>query len=72
MKFGYFDTRVDPGGKRSYDQLIDDLREEVVLSEQAGYDAAWIGEHHMGPEGMDQPVWHWTPSIAVCGIQFYV
>ena len=54
MKFGYFDTRVDPGGKRSYDQLIDDLREEVVLSEQAGYDAAWIGEHHMGPEGMDQ------------------
>jgi len=23
-------------------------------------------------EGMDQPVWHWTPSIAVCGIQFYV
>ena len=22
-------------------------------------------------EGMDQPVWHWTPSIAVCGIQFY-
>ena len=21
---------------------------------------------------MDQPVWHWTPSIAVCGIQFYV
>ena len=20
---------------------------------------------------MDQPVWHWTPSIAVCGIQFY-
>ena len=24
--------------------------------------------HH---EGMDQPVFHWTPSIAVCGIAFY-
>ena len=22
-------------------------------------------------EGMDQPVFHWTPSIAVCGIAFY-
>ena len=22
-------------------------------------------------EGMEQPVWHWTPSIAVCGIKVY-
>ncbi|RRJ97071.1 glucose sorbosone dehydrogenase [Opitutaceae bacterium TAV4] len=22
-------------------------------------------------EGMEQPVWHWTPSIAVCAIAFY-
>ena len=22
-------------------------------------------------EGMEQPVWHWTPSIAVCGMKFY-
>ena len=22
-------------------------------------------------EGMEQPIWHWTPSIAVCGIEFY-
>ena len=21
--------------------------------------------------GMEQPVWHWTPSIAVCGMKFY-
>ena len=20
---------------------------------------------------MEQPVWHWTPSIAVCGMKFY-
>ena len=54
MKFGYFDTRVDPGGDRHYHQLLDDLREEVVLCEQAGFHSAWVGEHHMGPEGMDQ------------------
>ncbi len=23
-------------------------------------------------EGMEQPVVHWTPSIAVCGLDFYV
>ena len=22
-------------------------------------------------EGMEQPIWHWTPSIAVCGIKVY-
>ena len=22
-------------------------------------------------EGMEQPVWYWTPSIAVCGMKFY-
>ena len=23
-------------------------------------------------EGMEQPIWHWTPSIAVCGMKIYV
>ena len=22
-------------------------------------------------DGMEQPVWHWTPSIAVCGMKLY-
>ena len=22
-------------------------------------------------DGMEQPIWHWTPSIAVCGMKFY-
>ncbi|MFQ5933577.1 MAG: LLM class flavin-dependent oxidoreductase, partial [Dehalococcoidia bacterium] len=54
MKVGYFDTRVDPPPQRPYHQLLDDLREEVVLSEEVGFDSAWLGEHHLGPEGMDQ------------------
>lgn len=34
------------------------------------YNDTIISEHtHM--EGMEQPVIHWTPSIAVCGINFY-
>ena len=23
-------------------------------------------------EGMEQPIWHWTPSIAVCGMKIYM
>ena len=26
---------------------------------------------HTHLEGMEQPVWHWTPSIAVCGMKVY-
>ena len=26
---------------------------------------------HTHLEGMEQPVWHWTPSIAVCGMKIY-
>jgi glucose/arabinose dehydrogenase len=26
---------------------------------------------HTHKEGMEQPIIHWTPSIAVCGIDFY-
>ena len=22
-------------------------------------------------DGMEQPIWHWTPSIAVCGMKIY-
>lgn len=62
MKFGYFDTRVDPPPQRPYHQLLDHLREEVVLCEEAGFDSAWLGEHHLGPEGMD----HFPNTILMC------
>ena len=26
---------------------------------------------HTHLEGMEQPIWHWTPSIAVCGMKIY-
>ena len=34
------------------------------------YDGTSITDKtHM--KGMEQPIWHWTPSIAVCGMKFY-
>lgn len=41
-----------------------------AISYGINYDGTTITDltHH---EGMQQPVWYWTPSIAVCGIDFY-
>ena len=38
------------------------------------YGINYIGtkiSNHTHLEGMEQPVWHWTPSIAVCGMKIY-
>ena len=38
------------------------------------YGINYIGtkiSNHTHLEGMEQPIWHWTPSIAVCGMKIY-
>ena len=41
-----------------------------VITYGINYNGTPITEHTSAP-GMEQPVLHWTPSIAVCGIDFY-
>ena len=41
-----------------------------VITYGRNYSGTIISEY-THKEGMDQPVFHWTPSIAVCGITFY-
>lgn len=41
-----------------------------VITHGMNYNGTPITEHTARP-GMEQPVIHWTPSIAVCGIDFY-
>jgi len=41
-----------------------------VITYGRNYSGTIISEY-THKEGMDQPVFHWTPSIAVCGIIFY-
>jgi hypothetical protein len=36
--------RIEPG--TSHAQLFDELTELVLMAEQAGFETAWIGEHH--------------------------
>lgn len=52
MKYGFFTTLSEPENRRSYHQIIDDLREQAVFCDQAGFETFWLAEHHFGPEGM--------------------
>ena len=50
MRFGVFTMVADSsGGATTPVQQLDNLREQVVLAEELGYDAIWLGEHHFGP-----------------------
>jgi glucose/arabinose dehydrogenase len=42
-----------------------------VISHGVNYDGSPIGSGKSEMSGMEQPVWHWTPSIAPSGMAFY-
>ena len=52
MQFGYVNLLEQPE-HRDYAGLLDDLREQAVLCDEAGWDHVWLGEHHFGPSGHD-------------------
>ena len=54
MQFGFFETLMRPDRTHEYGAMLDDLREQVVACDQAGFHTIWLGEHHLGVEGMDQ------------------
>jgi len=55
MRFSIF-TTLHGGEGSTPDQILDEFREQVVLAEELGYHAVWIGEHHFGPYGIgDMP-----------------
>ena len=53
MRFVFNTTFENPGFALSYDKLIDNAREQACLSEEAGFDAYWLAEHHFGANGRD-------------------
>ena len=51
MQFGtYYFLQATPG--RSADSIIGDEVEQMVLSEQLGYDSVWLTEHHYADYGL--------------------
>jgi alkanesulfonate monooxygenase SsuD/methylene tetrahydromethanopterin reductase-like flavin-dependent oxidoreductase (luciferase family) len=54
MDFGYFTLSDNhyAGNRRSANQLVADILDEVVYADALGYHSAWIGEHHFNSLGV--------------------
>ena len=55
MKFGFYSQIADIDLTRVYSDLLDELREQVVFCEQAGFDIAWADEHHFNVGWTNSP-----------------
>ena len=55
MKFGLYSQVKDPNNSRVYADLLDDLKEQVIFCEQAGFDIAWADEHHFNVDYTNSP-----------------
>ena len=78
----WFDGKViNDDDRKKCSRSSSTITEEDIL--QSGKNYGWpeitYGKNYSGTtitkfthkEGMEQPILHWTPSIAVCGIDFY-
>ena len=52
MKFGFHTQMNNWQHQATHTQMLDDIREQVQLCEQLGFDAVWLPEHHLNPEGL--------------------
>lgn len=51
MKFGFHTQLNNWKNELNHSQMMDDIREQVELCERLGFDAVWLAEHHLNPEG---------------------
>ena len=52
MKFGFHTQINNWQHEVSHTQMLDQIREQVQLCEALGFDAVWLPEHHLNPEGL--------------------
>ena len=55
MKFGLYTGVHDLTLKRVYADVVDELREQVVLCEEAGFECVWVDEHHFNATHTNSP-----------------
>jgi alkanesulfonate monooxygenase SsuD/methylene tetrahydromethanopterin reductase-like flavin-dependent oxidoreductase (luciferase family) len=55
MKFGLYTGVHDLTLKRVYADVVDELREQVVLCEEAGFECVWVDEHHFNAKHTNSP-----------------
>ena len=52
IRFGmWYDFRNPPAWKRPYDQLYNEIIDQIVWGEQNGFDDIWLSEHHFIEDG---------------------
>jgi alkanesulfonate monooxygenase SsuD/methylene tetrahydromethanopterin reductase-like flavin-dependent oxidoreductase (luciferase family) len=52
MKFRYHTAFNDPELKLGFTNTLRNALTEIKFVEKLGFDGIWIGEHHLGPEGL--------------------
>jgi len=52
MKFRYHSQLHDAGLMQGYSRLLAGVMKEIKYVECNGFDGVWLGEHHLGPEGL--------------------
>ena len=55
MKFGLYTGAHDLTLKRVYADVVDELREQAVLCEEAGFACVWMDEHHFNAGHTNSP-----------------
>ena len=53
MKIGYFCNSTNWGNKKSYNQILEEIREIAIYCDQNDWDSIWFSEHHFSHEGME-------------------
>ncbi len=52
IRFGmWYDFRNPPAWKRPYDQLYNEIIDQIVWGEESGFDDIWLSEHHFIEDG---------------------
>jgi alkanesulfonate monooxygenase SsuD/methylene tetrahydromethanopterin reductase-like flavin-dependent oxidoreductase (luciferase family) len=65
MRFGLtYDFRNPPGNRRPYEDLYEDLIDQIVLAEELGYDEVWLTEHHFTEDGYNPSVLPMAAAVA--------
>ena len=64
VKFGYlYDFRNPPQWRKPWSEFYGEVLETIAWTEEAGFDAAWVPEHHLAEDGY-MP----TPLVALAAI----
>lgn len=65
LRFGlWYDFRNPPAWKRPYDQIYNEILDQIVWGEQNGFDDIWLSEHHFIEDGYSPSLMPIAAAIA--------